>query len=511
MDKVIVCSTRGLGAKYGASSVDRIGEAIQRLVRADAGRGLATAAIDIADDALMRELGGTAVTDPQDQEGAKAAVDAIYARIRPDYVVLLDGPDVVPHVSLDRIPGLYDADLAIDSDLPYASPAPFSRRADAYLSVTRVVGRIPVPRGFGRHDELLKLLDFAVDAKPATGGTAPSYFCLSAADWEGSTKASLSCVFGNHDDLLLSPESAHVAINPLLGRAIHFINCHGADADPCFRGALDGVYPVCMDSGLVRPLVAPGAVVVAECCYGAQLFGTGGKGLDQAPMAFAYALGGAAAFVGSTTLSYAPRSTNGQADLLAQYFLGAVLKNASTGRSLLEARQEFVRRQVMSNPLNLKTLAQFVLYGDPSQTPFPKAQAMKVDSEQPVDTDTLADASAGRKLRRVALEAAGNAAAGSATRLGRAVGRGPASLDRLRSLAASRGFRSEPRIYAVRGSQQHSRAAGALVDDRRLALVVERGPDHYGGPAGVAKPSYRVLSVQLVGDAVAAVHEAESR
>jgi hypothetical protein len=42
---------------------------------------------------------------------------------------------------------------------------------------------------------------------------------------------------------------------------------------------------------------------------------------------------------------------------------------ASLGRSLLQARQRFISTQDMTDPTNVKTLAQFVLLGDPFTTP----------------------------------------------------------------------------------------------------------------------------------------------
>jgi hypothetical protein len=61
-----------------------------------------------------------------------------------------------------------------------------------------------------------------------------------------------------------------------------------------------------------------------------------------------------------------------------------VLSGASIGRAALEARQKFARSTSMGNPMNIKTLAQFNLYGDPScspvkmvdpNTPLPKTPA----------------------------------------------------------------------------------------------------------------------------------------
>ena len=76
---------------------------------------------------------------PERQRVGKAAAS-------PDYLVLLDGPDVMPHIVLTN-PLPNDGDMTVDSNLPYASPAIFSRRAARYLKVTRVVGCVPSAPG----------------------------------------------------------------------------------------------------------------------------------------------------------------------------------------------------------------------------------------------------------------------------------------------------------------------------------------------------------------------------
>src|SRR4029078_11256141 len=61
------------------------------------------------------------------------------------------------------------------------------------------------------------------------------------------------------------------------------------------------------------------------------------------------------------------------ADLLVQYFLLEVLGGASLGRAALRARQRYVREIVDLDPTDLKTLAQFMLLGDPSIHPVRSA------------------------------------------------------------------------------------------------------------------------------------------
>jgi hypothetical protein len=70
--------------------------------------------------------------------------------------------------------------------------------------------------------------------------------------------------------------------------------------------------------------------------------------------------------MGSTCTAYGPSTTNGDADLICRFFLESAIAGASFGRALLEARLRFVQEVNPLNPVELKTLAQFVLLGDPS-------------------------------------------------------------------------------------------------------------------------------------------------
>ena len=90
-----------------------------------------------------------------------------------------------------------------------------------------------------------------------------------------------------------------------------------------------------------------------------------------------YLAKGAAGVVASTTISYGPADDNANADWICQFFIEQVLRGASLGRAFLEARLAYVRKQSVVDPYDEKTLAQFVLLGDPSLHPFVEAPARR--------------------------------------------------------------------------------------------------------------------------------------
>ncbi len=188
-----------------------------------------------------------------------------------------------------------------------------------------------------------------------------------------------------------------------LQRGFHFINCHGALAAPEFYGqrtANSTDFPVAHDTEHVQGRIGKGAVIAAECCYGAELYdprdAAGRRGI-----CYAYLDSGAYGFFGSSTIAYGPSSGNGWADLLCRYFLDGVLRGASLGRAVLEARHTYLLGMSVLQPEDLKTLAQFNLLGDPSIHPIGRVpQALEVTR---IFRRALADAGLlppGRGLRR---------------------------------------------------------------------------------------------------------------
>jgi hypothetical protein len=84
-----------LSEKYGANKLKVVLDATKALVAADKNRGLTTQLVDISNAATMKKFKRAAVKSSKNERQCKDAVDAIYASLKPDYLVLLDGPDVL--------------------------------------------------------------------------------------------------------------------------------------------------------------------------------------------------------------------------------------------------------------------------------------------------------------------------------------------------------------------------------------------------------------------------------
>lgn len=518
VDKLIVANRAGMLSKYGAGGLAAIDAALARHVRADLARQLTTHIADISDPAEMATFHGSAVLGTKDDRGAKLAVDTICNALRPDYVMLLDGPDVVPHVILDPIPSMTDQDVTTESDLPYACAPPaaatepfFSRSAKDYLQVTRVVGRLPAARRETDANVLIRLLDAASTHKPQAWTPAPGYFAISAETWRISSQLNLDQLFGNHDSLHLSPDAGHTTIDASLSALFHFINCHGGSADWRFYGQRDRRLPVAMHSDQLAPHVGHGAVVAAECCFGAHLYDPSLMGNPQ-PICMNYLSHGAIGFAGSTNIAYGPVDANGQADLMIQYFLEAAKSGASTGRAMLVARQRFVRNQVMATPTNLKTLAQFVLYGDPSLSALESAPSIAAAGLGDAII-TAQDMETSRKSRRRTMVSNGIAFAEAATFIADEVGiNGNRDVvNRISAYARTRGYSHEPRVFTIDGGAAFQAASKDLDQPPQIAVIVEETPRAGGDKMERDLHLYRVFVAHILGGGITAIEECESR
>jgi len=513
-DKLIVTNGGALRAKYGPKGWRRIKEAVARLVAADRRRGLVTNLVLLDDARSMRARGGRPFSDPRDYRGAKDAVDAAFRAATPAYLMILGASDVVPHQPIlnPAFDPPDDPDDVAWSDLPYACSGRYDTDIASFVGPTRVVGRLPDVRGAHKASQasyLVKLLDVAAGhvSRPAEAYGDP--FALSAKIWKASSARNLFEIFGLRDALRTSPPSGPRFGASALAPLAHFINCHGSEGSPEFQGQDDrhkDRYPVALTTRAIDGKIAPGTVAAAECCYGAQLYPPDLIGTDL-PICQSYLAQGAYGFFGSTTIAYGDdRSDNTAADLIVRHFLLNALGGMSLGHAALKARQDFVGGRVDIDPLDLKTLAQFILLGDPSIHPVlaaaeaPRAGARRgrgtgARSRKSVPAADAAGQRERREERRAGLAAQGQflqmtratASLAKAPSVSRELGR------ELAAIARRAGVKAKPfREFAVRApapdaSRTRARArAGEGLGGRRYFLAMQKPRGAPGGPHAVA-------------------------
>lgn len=365
--KLIVSCKKQLKSKYG-KGFSSLEKKLAQLVKSDKLKKLDTKVVYIDDATSMRKVGIKAVSAPT-PKNCKDAIDSMYKKWIPAYIVILGAQDVFPFQEINN--PAEDEDQVVPSDLPYACDAAYSRDISAFTGPTRVVGRIPDIPGKGDVTYLEKILDNCISHKSVDGQLYNKYFAITTDAWKKSTQLSLFNIFSESKSLQVSPPKKGVYTDAMLKPLTHFYNCHGAPNDINFYGQKGDNYPVSISAPALQNHVSPGTVVAAECCYGAELVDPSMLD-DQNGIGIAntYFKNGALAFMGSSTIAYGPADSQGLADLITQFFVKNVMHGASIGRALLEARQLFLTKSAPHlDPYELKTLAQFFLLGDPSIQP----------------------------------------------------------------------------------------------------------------------------------------------
>jgi hypothetical protein len=373
-DKLIVSNGDRLTRKYGPTGAAAVKAAVRKLIKADVLRGLVTVFVDLSDAAAMAAYGAPAISadDANNAKSNKEGIDKVFTfgDVQPAYLMLLGSTDVIPHVPLNN-PMSGDGGNDVPSDLPYACANPYSTDVQDFLAPSRVVGRLPNVTNDTSPDYLLGLLAIAETYTDRPASAYNAFLGITAQVWKKSSALSLDTIFGSHAALKVSPPDGYKWTTAEAKPLSHFVNCHGAAADPHFYGQKGASYPVAHSAEWMASRVVEATVMAAECCYGAELYDPAlPTALGQMGMCNTYLGSKAYAYFGSTNIAYGPASTNDQADLMCRYFLQEILTGASTGRACLQARLNYVQAKggVLA-PADLKTLAQFNLMADPSLTP----------------------------------------------------------------------------------------------------------------------------------------------
>lgn len=375
--KIIVTHRGALRSKYGAA-VDRVMKAVDRLIAADATRGIASRLVALDGRADMAEFRVDPMGGPSDREGAKRAIDAIDRRLRPHYFLILGAGDVVPMQQLvnptgalvfDRIGG-GDADEIVESDLPYACEMDSDHPAD-FQGPTRVVGRLPDLPGATSPAYLEKVLRLAARARSLPRDAYDDWLGLTAQIWVFSSGATATRLFGDTSRLVMSPPMRDRWNRRLLAPRVHFINCHGDEGEDAFFGQELGKNKKekALSCASLKDNVSPGTVVAAECCFGGFVSLPQVVRRGRVPVALEYLRQGAYGVFASTGTSYGMPVGNRWADVLCRHFLKRIREGASLGRAALMAQHDYIRGKDVLDPVKAKTLAQFCLLGDPSIHP----------------------------------------------------------------------------------------------------------------------------------------------
>ena len=390
LTQVVLGCKAALVRRYGEAGFAAIDRRLHALAAAFQRRGVTTYCCYIDDAASLRidDQAALAAVPPEapairDLVRTLAAMCADRQReLR--MLVLIGGDDLIP---FHRLPNpLPDGDEAVLSDNLYASD-------DAgYLLPQRIVARIP--EGAGADPALLlALLDQMLDwhtgrvsyssigglRVPLFGiraGAAPAHALAplgySAEVWRATSRAVLDAL-DPEAPLYSSPplDADTLETAALLDHHLLYLNLHGAAGLPNWYGQPAAAeqaarLPVALRPEQLAGSRSTGGLLISEACYGLDLAGR--TPANSIPLRAL--LEGTRACVGATVNAYGgitPPLLG--ADLLCQRLLTHLARGAPVGEALYQARLEFAqtmyRRQGYLDDVDIKTLIEFVLLGDP--------------------------------------------------------------------------------------------------------------------------------------------------
>lgn len=374
------------------------------------------------DDAVAMKAQGVAVLSGKATAArAKKAIDALAKKLVPDYIVILGGDDVVPYfvIANPSFDPKGDTDKTVSTDNPYAcSRAYRAKTPSSYLVPDRVVGRIPdLPAAAGAGDAALivKFLKTATDWKPRARthyASTTSAYATCCEEWKGAGLATMRYLGFPEKELMISPPTgdASASARKRLARPLHFTKGHGSEIDAHFYGQKGNSYPEVLFSTTVASRAGAGTLVGAMCCYGAQVYSPTDPVATPPgalPMSVSYLKTGATGFVGSTKIAWVGLDEMMCADWIVGYYLRKCLDGASTGRALLEAKQDYLqylqKQGHEPDTADEKTIIEFVLLGDPALHPVEGSlPAAPTRAASRVDAGALSRATVLRSDRRAA-------------------------------------------------------------------------------------------------------------
>jgi hypothetical protein len=202
--------------------------------------------------------------------------------------------------------------------------------------------------------------------------------------WRESSRAVLDAL-ATAAPLADSPPLHADTLNPAewAGRRLLYMNLHGASGLANWYGQPDVAWPgaatklpVALRPEQLAGQRLAGVLLISEACYGAELT----ERTPESSIVLRALAEGVLACIGATASSY---GSNGVpligADLLCQRLLAQLANGTPSGAALHQARLEFAqtmyRRQGYLDDVDIKTLTQFVLLGDPWASIGPSSAA----------------------------------------------------------------------------------------------------------------------------------------
>lgn len=279
---------------------------------------------------------------------------------RPKYLMLLGNEEIIQVAHWENMAS--DGDEDVESDLCYSTldtNSPWDGREYDFDEVMRV-GRIPSYEGAG----LDVFADYFDSVKQYAGMQSKVVpYGLSALVWKDESNDEYHAL--SKGDVDLSPEVTKDTVARRIPEDANllFFNLHGSDNRRYWYGQEGCSYPEAFSPEVISGRQHPYFVGV-EACYGARYT----HGLTPKSSIVMMALRSCClAFLGSSKIAFGTSRPKGScADIVIGNYIKYISKGKTAGDAHLEGLKELCRDRASMDDADVKTLAEFALYGDPS-------------------------------------------------------------------------------------------------------------------------------------------------
>lgn len=282
----------------------------------------------------------------------------------PKYLLILGDYSIIDCIRWENMTG--DGDGLVESDLCYATldtRSPWDG-LEYDFSKTMRVGRIPSIRNCG----LEPFIKYFTSAQNHIGTfNEISAFGLTALEWEDESKYEFAKI--STQSINTSPESTLDEISDILPKNTNlmYFNLHGSEETAYWYGQDSNYYPETFDPFTLSSYDSPFFLGV-EACYGAKFHGDN----VYNSILLSALQNNCLSFLGSSKIAFGASAPEGScADIVVGNYLKYLSKGYSAGDAHAEGLKSLTSNYELVEDTEIKTLAEFCLYGDPSAIMFP--------------------------------------------------------------------------------------------------------------------------------------------
>ncbi|MCR4572731.1 MAG: zinc ribbon domain-containing protein [Lentisphaeria bacterium] len=335
-----------------ALDADALHDILGEYMRQADKRGVHYYYLDLENNAIQGGLSGENVAE------IVALLRKVVDVARPKYIFILGNEEIIDVATWENQSS--DGDDEVFSDLVYSTLDTISPWEGQEFNASEAlrVGRLPTTNGCA--DDFRAYFENAIHGIGCIDSIHP--YGLSALVWEAESNEEYSAV--SDSNVSTCPKVILEDMDEELAEAdanLLFFNLHGSDDTEYWYGQKGGSYPEAVSPDVFRDY--PGFFFLGvEACYGARYIGLEpGESIVKTALA-----NKCLAFLGSSKIAYGTSEPEGTcADIVIGDFIRQIAKGETAGDAHLAGLKRLTSNSDMDDS-DIKTLAEFSLYGDPS-------------------------------------------------------------------------------------------------------------------------------------------------